>query len=246
MYQPSFRKKKNLAPVLSLNEINEIAECFVLDFCPDAATNPQPLNIDLFLEAYLGLSIDYHYLSNCGLYLGMTVFKDTDRVVIYLPENDKADYISIPSKTVIIDSSLTETNQINRYRYTGGHEAGHWIFHKDHYDYISTKRNIEDADTHFIQCKELRKADMSTDTKTWSDQKWMEWQADKYSSCWFMPESAVKIVFNKKLSWKNEEPELLRIIANTFQVSELAACYRLLDLGYITPHTGKVLLSMIG
>ena len=88
MYQPKFRKRKDNIPVLSKLEIDEIAGGYLLDFYPDAVANPQPVNVELFLESYLGLTLDYQYLSNDGRYLGMTVFNDTNSIPVFIPENN--------------------------------------------------------------------------------------------------------------------------------------------------------------
>ncbi len=93
MYKPQFRTKQNGVPVLSKKEIEVIGENFLRDFCPDALINPQPVDIERFLELYLGLKIDYQFLSNDGRYLGMMVFNDTDKVIIYNPEKNEADYV---------------------------------------------------------------------------------------------------------------------------------------------------------
>ena len=58
MYKPQFRTKQNGVPVLSKKEIEVIGENFLRDFCPDALINPQPVDIERFLELYLGLKID--------------------------------------------------------------------------------------------------------------------------------------------------------------------------------------------
>ena len=92
MYTPSFKVKNNGVPVLSKSEIEVIGENYIRDFCPDALSHPQAINIDDFVELYLGMKIDYQYLSNDGRYLGMTVFNDTDKVIIFDPEKRQADY----------------------------------------------------------------------------------------------------------------------------------------------------------
>ena len=122
MYTPSFRVKKNGVPILSKENIEIIGENFIRDFCPDALKIPQAINIDDFVELYLGMTIDYQYLSNDGRYLGMTVFNDTDKVIIYDPERNEADYLHADARTVLIDNSLLADTQGHRYRYTMGHE----------------------------------------------------------------------------------------------------------------------------
>lgn len=91
MFRPEIRRKKSGAPVLSRNEIDVIGENLVSEFNPEAMVTPQEVDIDLFAQDYLGMEQDFQYLSHCGVYLGMTVFNDTDKVPIYDPLKKQAD-----------------------------------------------------------------------------------------------------------------------------------------------------------
>lgn len=62
-----------------------MGENLVGEFMPEALKTPQEIDIDLFVQDYLGMEQDFQYLSHCGLYLGMTVFNDTDRIPVYNP-----------------------------------------------------------------------------------------------------------------------------------------------------------------
>lgn len=245
MFQPHYRKKKNGIPVLSKKEINEIAEGYVLDFCPDAIQNPQPLNIDLFIESYLDLTLDFQYLSNDARYLGMMIFSDTTRVEVFLPDKGIADYHTAAAGTIIIDNTLTEDNQGNRYRYTCGHEAGHWVFHRSYYNYDPNQYTLFESDNPYIKCRELSPHDFPINTSSWDDKKWMEWQADKFSSCFLMPKAAVRKLLGNTNIDDDYTEEIIILTSRTFQVSFEAATYRLMDLGYIKSGEDDGQLSFI-
>ena len=100
MITPKYRTKKNGVPILSKKEIYAIAEDFVGDFQPAALVNPQPIDVEAFLELYLGMTPDFQYLSHNGIYLGMTVFNDTDKVPVYVPQMNCADYTGIPASRI--------------------------------------------------------------------------------------------------------------------------------------------------
>lgn len=87
MYTPRFRTKKNGVPVLSKDEIDIIGERFVADFCTQALQTPMEIDIDRFVSRHLGMKQDVQYLSHNGVYLGMTIFNNTDKVPIYDPLN---------------------------------------------------------------------------------------------------------------------------------------------------------------
>ena len=92
--------------MLSRKEIDVIGQNIVGDFMPEALKSPQEIDIDLLAQDYLGMDQDFQYLSHCGVYLGMTVFNDTDKVPVYDPQNNCAEYISAKAHTVIIDKTL--------------------------------------------------------------------------------------------------------------------------------------------
>lgn len=83
MYTPRFRTKKNGVSVLSKDEIDIIGERFVADFCPKAVQTPMKIDIDRFVSRHLGMTQDFQYLSHNGVYLGMIIFNNTDKVPIY-------------------------------------------------------------------------------------------------------------------------------------------------------------------
>lgn len=106
MFRPEIKRKKSGAPVLSRKQIDIIGEELVREFNPNALVTPQEIDIDLFAQDYLGMDQDFAYLSHCGVYLGMTVFNDTDKVPVYDPTTNTADYMSAKAHTVIIDNPI--------------------------------------------------------------------------------------------------------------------------------------------
>lgn len=54
MYVAEIVRKRSGAPVLSRKEIDIIGENLVSDFNPDAMQTPQEIDIDLFVQDYLG------------------------------------------------------------------------------------------------------------------------------------------------------------------------------------------------
>ena len=155
MYTPSLRVKNNGVPILSKAEIDAIGERFVQDFQPEVLTNLSPVDIEGFIEFYLGMTPDYQYLSHNGVYLGMTVFNDTNKVPVFDPATNRAEYISAKARTVIIDNRLLDESQRHRYRFTLGHEGGHDIFHSGYFSYNPDQVSIFDDEliAPMIQCR---------------------------------------------------------------------------------------------
>lgn len=186
-------RKPSGVPVLSYEQIDALGEELADDFQPELLTSPQELDIEAFVELYMGLKLDFKFLSHCGIYLGMTVFKTTDRVIVYNPDIEKAEYIHADAGTVIIDSSLLTPRQQHRFRFTMGHEgAGHAFLHAPYYEsHPNSKANcaydegiILERNSQFFEGGSARRGNRT-------DEDWMEWQADAMSSATLMPRCSI-------------------------------------------------------
>ncbi len=233
--------------MLSRKQIDAIGEGLVREFKPDALVTPQEIDIDLFAQDYLGLDQDFAYLSHCGVYLGMTVFNDTDKVPVYDPTTQQAEYMSAKAHTVIIDKTLLAENQEHRYRFTMGHEASHEFLHKEYFAYDPNQLTIFDfmgeSPAPMVQCRvDTKKLDTTTQ-KTWNDRDWMEWQANALSSSILMPKSMVEMVVadvkSRNLSKNLMLYAVVEEVSSVFNVSFEAATYRLKQLGLI-PQTQQI------
>lgn len=231
-----FRTDHNGVPVLDRTEIDIIAERFVSDFNPAALETPMEIDIDSFALNYLGLKQDFQYLSHNGTYLGMMVFNDTDRVPIFVPETNTAEYISAKARTVIIETRLLGEGQEHRYRFTMGHEAGHDIFHKSYFTYIPGQLSfLEGGCEPMIQCRETFTAGRKKNVLMWDDKDWMEWQANNFSAALLMPKSMVYRLIRPLHGSDRRRTDAIYAdeVAKTFNVSYQSAVYRLICLGII-------------
>jgi len=238
MIAPAFRKKRNGVPVVTKEELDAIGERLVRDFCPRALERPQPIDIDRFVTAYLGLRLDYQYLSHCGVYLGMTVFNDTDRIPVYCPQRSRAEYISATAGTVIIDSTLLDGKHEGRYRFTMGHEGSHGFLHHEFFGHDPNQLSLFEPDSApMIQCRVENPRERNKPPTEWNDRDRMEWQANRLSSAILMPLSMVRQVVSEQPRQHIVEGEMPSYytgrLAYLFKVSYDAAFYRLKDLGLI-------------
>lgn len=248
MYQPSYRKSKSGVPVLSKDEIDRIGENFIQDFQPEVLSNPHPVDIERFVECYLHMTTDYQYLSHNGIYLGMTVFNDTNKVPIYVPERNEADYISASAQTVIIDNQLLVPGQEHRYRFTLGHEGAHGILHSDYFSYNPSQYTLFDADPPMIQCRVDNTQYGHKAPTVWTDRDRMEFQANRLSSALLMPRCAIATLMQSFLGYNGHDTEVMALmgyaVASKFGVSREAAVIRLKELGYI-PNTPAMGISVL-
>ncbi len=110
--------------------MDEIAFQVLADFDYNLLMEPQELNIDLFAQEYLGMDQDFQLLSHNGIYMGMTMFNDTDRLPVYDPVRCRAEYVSEKANTIVIDSRLLDDDKEGQYRFTMAHECTHGMLHK--------------------------------------------------------------------------------------------------------------------
>jgi Zn-dependent peptidase ImmA (M78 family) len=235
MYKPVYKKKSNGLPVVSRQELDIIGINIVEDFCPAATREPMPVDIDRLSQEYLGLDQDFKYLSHNCVYLGMIVFNDTDRVPVYNPVSKRAEYIQANAGTVLIDQSLLEDSQENRYRYTMGHEASHAILHKEYFNILSKQTNSHPL----IQCRADSSRMLSKPKYRWTDNDWLEWHANSLSSSILMPANMVRQLCTELMPKPSSFTAAGLIIKTSmaFKVSIQAARIRLKELGIITRYS---------
>lgn len=187
MYTPSLRVKNNGVPILSKVEIDTIGEHFVQDFQPEVLTNPSPVDIEGFIEFYLGMTSDYQYLSHNGVYLGMTVFTDTNKVPVFVPATNRVEYISAKARTVIIDNRLLDESQRHRTALRSDMEVGMTSSIPAISLYNPDQVSIFDDEliAPMIQCRVDNGMTNKSDTRKWDDHDWMEWPGQPSVRCRF-------------------------------------------------------------
>jgi Zn-dependent peptidase ImmA (M78 family) len=244
---PQFQTDSNGLYILTKEAIDYIAEYYLRDFNTKVLKEPQPIDIDQFVLYYLKLDQDFQYLSHNGAYLGMLNFCDTNKLPVYDPETGKAKYISAKADTMIIDNRLLAPNQEFRYRYTVGHEGGHYICHKDKVLNDLFESIFTGADKPaVVMCRSSNLEVNIKSKQNWSEHNWMEWQANYMSSALLMPKSMMLRMYNNgQFIWTlrqeaggNEyyfEELFIGVVSATFQVSREAAKYRLRNLGLLSP-----------
>lgn len=243
MYIPEIPHRSNGTPIVNGDELDIIGERLVADFSSDLLCMPQEIDIDRFVLRYLHMNQDFFYLSHNGIYLGMTVFRDTDRIPVYIPELGRAEYASSRANTVIIDESLTAENQEHRYRFTMGHEASHEILHPDYFLYRDVL-GIPYAwnQPSYIKCRTDDYC-IGHDKKiqVWTDPKRIEWQANRLSSAILMPRCSVRMLLAHfpDRGEANRAYIISKKVSETFNVSFDSAYYRLKDLNVIDKDTAS-------
>lgn len=235
MYQPKIRKLRSGIPILRNCEIDAHAETFLRDYDATLLTTPKPVDIESFAEFYLELSLDYVYLSHCGLILGRMIFQKVEPVPVYLPREKCADYLYAKRGTLLIDNTLLDDRKEYRLRSTIGHECGHWVFHSDYYAGKNKRNHHKNTLTpELTGCKKTDiegSAGISGRRRLTTDADWLEHHAKYFSAAILMPKTpflqAVSELTDKDLLM---ETELTEKLACVFQVSPASVKIRLEQL----------------
>lgn len=234
MIKCSCKLDTNGIPHVSKSQLETYGERVLRDFSPTVLLKPQPTDIDRLVTGYMGFNFEYQYLSNNQVYLGITVFEDTDSLPVYIPELKRAEFLSVKKNTIIIEGTLADNpNLIHRERFTVGHEASHGLVHPEYYqrkariaslhDYcggIYSKPTFPDLSGKDVNGKRLQ------------GEAWLEWQANYLSSVLLMPRIAVKRLRNliEPKGSRFWHLELIQTMVEVFNVSEEAARVRLVSL----------------
>jgi hypothetical protein len=181
--------------------MDSIAEAILHDYNKKVLCEPSALDIEQFAEFYLGLEMDYQDLTHNRSLLGMMVFNNC-QVPVYDATMQEAKYISVREGTALIDNSLLEEGQKLTARFTVGHEASHWIFHRKKYGvdpnqmakFFSREEKVEPI----IRCKTANVEDIAQYNLFSTDDDWMEWQADYMSSALLMPKETFGMVVQEQ------------------------------------------------
>ena len=164
MVSTTFKITPTGVPILSARMIGNTVERMLEDYLPQGITKPCAIDVDAFLKDYFHVTLEEKCLSHDGHILGMTVFADTDKLPVFIPERNEADYYSVKASTVLIDSRRQNEDNV---RFTKAHEAGHSYFHNVFY-----KRNP--GEKFCRESKETLEMKDPDKERVWSDKEWME------------------------------------------------------------------------
>lgn len=236
--QLNYKQNYNGMYILSKNDIEDVAESVMKDYCPNRLVYPMALDHKDFLENYLGLTLKYEYIGtfNSGI-LGLIVMSDE----VEIPSFDDRAHLCLFKETfgtVIINRSLTVKEQIPRQRYTAVHEGAHFILHREYY----SKYNHRNYD--YIACRNIE----LDGQKPNNDIDWIEWQADSLAAALLMPKNVFcdftrsvircngisrDYLIEGRYLDERHAYDIISLIAEKFFVSYKAAQIRMIHLGLI-------------
>lgn len=180
-------------PILYDREIDDYAHAVIADYKPHLLDGPDSMCFQHFLESYLGLSIEYHDIYNDDPdrpILAMTTFGDGN-VKVFDKDNECVSRIYVREGTVIIDNAVMKPGREGLALFSGLHEGGHYMMHKDVYSkMIEQAAETGDDISPVVYCRRENiesspRAKIGRERR--SAEQWREHHADYFAAAIAMP-----------------------------------------------------------
>ena len=228
-------------PYITYDALDEYAVKVIHDAAPELLKQPSILNVEWFVEYYLGMQIEYKRLSYDRKILGMTAF-NTGLVQVVDEFSGKTAPVDVVEGTVLIDPILMEKRNAARRRFTFMHEGSHWLIHRPAFSVNNPFGSPGKYENQYLAAKEGR-IDYSRSQKERNDSERVERQADFLASALLMPLPTLRMAFRNFFGYYGERPHqivrgssaadddfaslLPEYVAGEFGVSHRAALIRL-------------------
>ena len=221
-------------PYLSDHYIDSMCNDMIRRFDESVFTSPHPVNIELFIKKALHLNIRYARLSADSNILGVNVFRETDRMPVYSEKSRRAEYVHADEGDIFIENELTLLGRSGRLRFTLAHEAGHALWHRMYF--IARSNSLRRIASIGCGHEDIGVCPERETLGRMSREELIEYQANKTASCLLMPRDAVNALFKDRPAPETRDDicDMILLTAGTFRVSDVAARYRLMDLGLIS------------
>lgn len=239
MILPTYKTKKDGVPVLSNKQIEADVLLLIEQYNPELLKNPQPLDIEDFVENFIGFNVHYLDLTNNGSILGRMVFNKR-KILAYDSEANDITYSPVDENTVVLDNSLLSGNEY-LFRSTMGHECGHGIYHKQIFKKDDNQLSLfpeEEMSATVCRKRDILGSAQKGKRTLETLHDWTEHHANYFSAALLMNKSAMQVLCGDRAlrerlraeapGWENEI--LAGYVSETFNVSKTSAKIRLNEL----------------
>ena len=217
----------------SVNQLEEKAIELLIEFDKERLVKTKPLDVYEVIEKCLGVPYDWKYLTPDQSVLGATAF--SDGYFWAWPESTyregmKPYKVGVEKGTILIDATLTENDNRGRENFTVMHEVFHQRLHK---------KCFRDEGRNYMHQTYSRTIDGNIRCVSYA-LKIIERQANACAAAFLMPADLTKQIYedryrsagftryNYGFMWN-----LIKDMADDFNVSKQAMSYRLQNLGLI-------------
>ncbi len=228
----------NLVPYISKEQFDDVATEFLKKYCPESLRSPMEIPIEIIARDKMNLFVEHVNITEDLSIYGQIFFTDGGAEV-YKPDTDEFIVLEVRRGTVFIDTNVFFMRNLGCERNTLAHECLHWFKHKTYHTLQSLSGNAM-----AVACKCPTEQKAEAKKAQWTDEDWMEWQANGIAPKILMPKDTFRIQANendylKKLTPKDSEYNQIYLdlavgeLADFFKVSKQSATIRLKEFGYI-------------
>ena len=228
----NFVEQKSLVPIIPKNKFDDVATEFLKQYCHEALEKPMPVPIIDIAKKKMGLRIvpDFHLSEDFSVY-GQMCFT-SGKVPVYIKEDDEFIDIKVKRGTMLIDPDTLFERNIGCLNNTVAHECVHWYKHRNYHLYNSGVG----VDASLVYKYPIRELDESKQQE-WSDDDWMEWQANGIAPRILMPtqtfETTVDMILGSSETVNTPRWWVVNKLADFYKVAKVSADIRMQELGII-------------
>lgn len=166
----------------SKEKLDDVANEFLKEYCPDALKQPMAVPIMDIATMKMGLRVFTQYrLSEDFSILGQMCFT-SGLVTIYDKDEDEYRDMKVRRGTMLIDPDTYLKRNTGCFNNTVAHECFHWYKHRNYHLY---SKALGKENTTAFRCPvEEKNVNYHDD---WDDEDWMEWQANNAAPRILMP-----------------------------------------------------------
>ncbi len=168
----------------SKDMLDDVAAEFLTEYCPEALDEPMAVPILDIAKKKMGLTVCTEYrLSEDFSIFGQMCFT-SGLATIYDKDEDEYRDIKVKRGTMFLDPDIILRRNQGCFNNTAAHECFHWYKHRNYHLYakiIGSKKSIA------FRCPVEEKDERYHDD--WSDEDWMEWQANNAAPRILMPKA---------------------------------------------------------
>ncbi len=227
----------NLVPIISKAQFDDEATAFLMKYCPEAIETPMAVPIADIARNKMRLTVinDVRLSEDFSIF-GQMCFTD-GLATIYDKDEDEYRDVKVERGTMFVDPDTYFLRNLGCLNNTIAHECFHWFRHRNYH----TMRNLLDG-TQSVACRCPSQDKDERFTKAWSDEDWMEWQANGIAPRILMPKQTVNAAVEKMLAESRSNPFIaagimkpaqwvVEQLANFYCVSKVSVGIRLSELG---------------
>ena len=178
------RYANRLVPRIRKSCFEPEATRFLKKYCPEALVTPMAVPIEHIITEKMGLTIRQARLTEDFSVFAQICF--TSGVAeIYDKESDGYEEILVKAGTIIIDPDTLKRRNLGCMNNTLAHESVHWEKHRQYHEFLSQYSNFH--------CSAVPN---ETQQSNWTDEDWMEWQANGIAPRILMPIQTIRTAFH--------------------------------------------------